>query len=575
MKTDTSIKYFLYARKSSEGEDQQVQSIPDQVNRLKKMADDYGLKIVDTLTEAHSAKAPLGRPVFNLMIDRIEKGEANGVLCWQTNRLFRNPVDAGRVQWLLQQGVIKSIRSIDGERKPDDNVLLLSVEAGVANQYIIDLRKNIKRGMDSKLEKGVMPCLAKTGYINEPYERTIVPDPDRYELVRKMWDLMLTGNYRPSQILKIATNEWGFRTRKTRRGGNKPLSMSGMYRVFSSLFYAGVIEYGGKQYSGIHNPMITLEEYDRVQVLLGRKGKPRPKKHSFAFTGLLKCEECGGFYTAEIHTKIIKKTGELKSFTYYHCTRKKRDINCTQKKHISLDDLEYQIEKELEQYTILPEFKDWALEVLNDKNDKEIEDRTKIYATQQKTINSTQAQLDNLTKMRYRDLIDDETFVKEKAVLQEQIIQLKGQLRGTEDRAEKWLELTERTFNFATYARTSFINGDTQTKKEILTALCSNPLMNNQKLLVSAENWFVRIKNDYEPLKQEYERLELGKEPMNKRQTAALATIRSRWWKCRESNPGQKSLNSAVDRLSCLVNYGGFCPYSNVKTGLFNIASLI
>jgi len=39
------IKYFIYARKSSESEDRQVQSIDDQVNRLKKLANDLNLDI--------------------------------------------------------------------------------------------------------------------------------------------------------------------------------------------------------------------------------------------------------------------------------------------------------------------------------------------------------------------------------------------------------------------------------------------------------------------------------------------------------------------------------------------------
>src|SRR3989338_5940884 len=110
MKEDNQkIKYFLYARKSSEGEDLQVQSIDDQINRLKKLAADYGLTIKEILTEAHSAKMPYARPIFNKMIERIEKGEADGILCWQINRLSRNPIDSARVQWMLQNGTIKSI----------------------------------------------------------------------------------------------------------------------------------------------------------------------------------------------------------------------------------------------------------------------------------------------------------------------------------------------------------------------------------------------------------------------------------------------------------------------------------
>jgi hypothetical protein len=38
-----------------------------------------------------------------------------------------------------------------------------------------------------------------------------------------MWDMMLTGNYTPSQILKTANNKWGFRTPKTKRSGGYEL----------------------------------------------------------------------------------------------------------------------------------------------------------------------------------------------------------------------------------------------------------------------------------------------------------------------------------------------------------------
>ena len=106
--------------------------------------------------------------------------------------------------------------------------------------------------------------------------------------------------------------------------------------------------------------------------------------------------------------------------------------------------------------TILPEFKDWALECLNDKNDREIDDRTKIYESQHKALVETQNHFDGLTKMRYRELIDDETFLKEKIELTTKLTQLKGHLRETEGRAERWIELTERLFNFALYAHKTF-----------------------------------------------------------------------------------------------------------------------
>ncbi|MDP3726982.1 MAG: recombinase family protein [bacterium] len=537
MKQEQSkIKYFLYARKSSESEDRQVQSIDDQINRLKQLATDLNLGIKKVYTESKSAKKPNNRPIFDEMIKQIEDGEAEGILCWQINRLSRNPIDSGKLSWLLQRGILKSIQTIDRQYLPDDNVLLFSVEAGSANQYILDLSKNTKRGLQSKLDKGWQNGVAPLGYLNDKENKVIIKDPERFNLVRKMWDLMLTGNYTPPKILEIVNKEWGFKTRKTKRAGGKELSRSGIYKIFTSLFYAGTIENCGVQYEGKHEPIITLEEFDRVQMILGRKGKPRPKHHQFAFTGAIRCGECGCLFTAETKRKLIKSTGKIKEYTYYHCTRKTLKIKCSQKKVIPVENLELQIEREIEKYTILPEFLQWALEDLNKKNDTEIEDRTKIYETQHKAIAQNQRELDELTKMRYRQLIDDETFLKDKKEIQSKISQLQSRLRETETRAEKWLELTEKTFNFATYARKAFLTGGLELKKEILMTLGNTPIIAKGKLIIEPNEWFVPIKNNYSVLEKAYSRLEPHKIRMNKTKTKALASVRARWLGDQDSN---------------------------------------
>jgi DNA invertase Pin-like site-specific DNA recombinase len=507
--TETKITYFLYARKSSESEDRQVQSIEDQINRLKILANDLGISIKEILTEAKTAKKPYCRPVFTEMLERIEKGEAQGILCWQINRLSRNPIDSGSLGWMLQQNILQSIQTIDRQYLPDDNVLLFNVESGMANQFIIDLRKNSRRGMEGKAERGWLPSRAPLGYLNEKLEHIMVEDPERFDLVRKMWDMMLTGNYTPPQIREIANKQWGFRTPKTKRSGGGELAMSVIYKMFNNLFYTGMFEWSGMQYKGNHRPMITSEEYDRVQIILGRAGKPRAQTHFFAYTGLIACSVCGGMITATEKTKLIMKTGELKSYVYYHCGQRKKGVSCTQDERITLKEVESYIDIELERYTILPKFQEWALDILNKSNDKEIEDRTKIYETQHKSLTETQKELDTLTKMRYRELIDDETFIKERDELQSKIVKLKTNLRETESRADKWLELTEKTFNFATYARKAFFDGDLNTKREIFSALGQNFSMKDGKVFIKPNEWFVPIEKAYPALETEYNRLEL------------------------------------------------------------------
>jgi len=530
MKKETNkIKYFLYARKSSESEDRQVQSIEDQLNRLKNLASDLDLEIKDIYSESKSAKKPNNRPLFDEMIGRIEKGEADGILCWSINRLSRNPIDSGKISWLLQQGTLKSIQTIERQYLPNDNVLLFNVESGMANQYILDLRRDTKRGIDKKLNDGWLPTLAPFGYLNDKENKTIIKDPERFDLVRKMWNLILTGSYTPPKILEIASNEWGFRTIKHKKIGGGFLSRSGIYRIFNNLFYAGIMVHDGKEYQGKHEKMITLEEYDRVQFLLGKKGKPRLTKHHFAFTGAIHCGECGCLITAETKKKLIKSTKEVKEFTYYHCTRRKKDHKCSQRKAVRSEDLEKQIENELSKYTILPEFLNWALEGLRKKNNTEIEERTKIYEMRHKDLAQSQKELDNLTKMRYKELIDDETFLKEKSALQIEINKKKELLRETEARAEKWIELTEKTFRFATYARKAFIEGGLELKKEILMTLGQNPILVHGKLIIEPNEWLKPIRDEYPALEKEYLRLEPAKMAENEHKTELLGSVRTRW----------------------------------------------
>ncbi len=176
--------YFLYARKSTDVEDKQVLSIEAQLAELRAIAKRDGLEIVQEFVEKRSAKMP-GRPVFEDMVRRVERGEAQGVVCWKIDRLSRNPVDSGRISWLLQQGTIQKIITHDKAYFPHDNVLLMSVEFGMANQYIRDLSVNVTRGLRQKARQGVYPSIAPLGYLNDLYKKTMVVFRLKARFVRK------------------------------------------------------------------------------------------------------------------------------------------------------------------------------------------------------------------------------------------------------------------------------------------------------------------------------------------------------------------------------------------------------
>lgn len=496
-----SIKYLVYSRKSSEDEEKQALSIESQLDKARELFSD--LDIVDFLTESASAFKPDNRPVFTEMIRRIENGEAQGIISWHPDRLSRNEVDAAKITYMIRTTKILNLKfgSYSFDNSPE-GIMMLQMVMSQSQYFSAKLSKDVVRGLDKKVEMGWKPGVVKTGYLNTPHRdkgtKVIAKDPDRFTIVRKMWDLLLTGAYTVPQILEIANNEWGFRTLQRKKIGGGPLARSTLYSLFTDIFYTGMFLHKGEVCKGEHDAMITLEEFDKAQLILGRKGKPRPQRHRFPYTGFMRCGECGCAITAE-----IKK----KTYTYYHCTHKKP---CSQRRVMRAEELEHQIEQQLSSITIAPQFREWALEVLNRSNDSEVEDRSKIHINQSRALLQTQQQLDNLTKMRYRDLIDDGEYISQRNELKAQIAKLKEQLRDTENRADKWLELTEKTFDFATYARHNFLHGDLNAKKEILVALGQNPTIRDGRLHIELNKWFQPIAKFNEKQKAESQLVRTG-----------------------------------------------------------------
>ncbi|MFC1856067.1 recombinase family protein [Thermodesulfobacteriota bacterium] len=498
-KEKKNYKYIIYARKSTEDEGRQILSIESQIKELNELAQKKELEFITVLQESKSAKKK-GRPVFNEMLRMIKKGQAQGIIAWKLDRLSRNPFDSAQIEIMLQEGIIKHIVTFDRECTPKDNVVMRALEFSMANQYIIDLSNNVKRGNRFKLENGVLPGLAPLGYLNHADEfgnKSIIKDPKTFNLVKKMWYLLLTGK-KPEYILEIANEKWGIKTPKRKRRGGRPLARSAIYRLFSNPFYAGIIQrkqdnelWEGK---GIHKPMISIAEFEKAQKILGRDSQPRPKRHEFKYTGIIKCSECGGMVTAEERFK--KTLSGISHYIYYHCSKRKKGVKCRQGA-IREEDLEVQVVYFLDQITINDKYRDWAIKNFQTTKDNEKQETEGIIKSLNSSLKKTEVSLKRLTDLLIDRMLDNEEYTKRKHELQRQKWQVEEKINDIEANAKKWFELGEDLIIWLNQAINWFIEGNKELQREILKFIGSNHVLTDRKLFIEAKIPF-QIKDTFQ-----------------------------------------------------------------------------
>ncbi len=477
------MKYFVYCRRSSEAEDRQVMSIESQRSELKKIwAGKFDIEIVEVFEESKSAKAP-GRPLFDEMLSRIESGEAAGIVAWAPDRLARNSVDGGRIVYLLDRGMIHDLKFATYTfENNSQGKFMLQIMFGQSKYYSDALSENVKRGNRTKVEKGWRPNMAPFGYRNDPLTRTITKDPDHFPFVRKIFDLVLTQTRSPREITIIARDEWGLRSRMRRRSGGRPLALSSIYRLLENPFYAGILVWGGRTFKGSHEPVVSVAEFERVRSLLKRGDAPRPQRHQFAFTGLIRCGACGLTITAEHR---FNRQGH--HYIYYHCT-KSRLTRCKQP-YIQVGSLEAQIVAFLHSLAVPAEILDWYATHRNRREQRSAEEERVRLRALEGVVEDVSSQLRELTPLRFRNLISDEEFLAHRAELELRRLRLTEQLESPNTR--ETFEPVRAVISFRNQAADWFQAGDERVRRLILQTVSSNLTLKDKILNIQAIKPFV------------------------------------------------------------------------------------
>ncbi len=317
---------------------------------MLELAEREGLEIVTMKRESHSAKETGQRPVFNEIIEEINEGKFNGILTWAPDRISRNAGDLGKVVDLMDAGKLHEIRTF-GQRftnSPSEKFLLmiLGSQAKLEND---NRGVNVKRGLRTRAEMGLWAGLAPLGYLNQymmDKKCQVIVDPIRSPIIKQMFEKVAYEKWSGRKLYNWLRFDLNFHTR-----GNKPMTLSSVYRTLDNPFYYGVFERpigSGNWYTGKHTPLITKEIFDQAQAQLTRDKIVRETKE-FAFTKLFTCGYCGSGISAEEKWKQLKGGGANR-YIYYSCSRA-RDRNC-KNKYIREEDLITELLKILDKVNI-------------------------------------------------------------------------------------------------------------------------------------------------------------------------------------------------------------------------------
>lgn len=466
---------ILYLRVSTE-EQVENYSLGTQEEICIREADRLGYRITEVFREeGKSAKTIVGRVELIRLLEycRRHKNDVQAVIFYKTDRLSRQMTDYLVIKEKLNR---MDIRLISATEPIDDSPMgkfIGSFYAGIAQLDNEMKGERSRNGMHARFRSGLVSSgKAQLGYIR--HNGFVFKDTKTWDRVKQAWDLMATGTKSLREMTNIM-NDWGLRT--TINSQEYKIRKQTVHRMFRSKFYAGILV--SKRYNeearGQHEPMITLEQFEKVQAILdNRYNKPSLTRRSipnddFPLRRIVKCGKCGsGFTGSSCH-------GHLKKYPYYWCYKSNlchSPFVSTGKAHESLKNILIK--------TTLSELGTEIFQILLESEFSKRHTRIQMHQAKGKQmIGKLIAMRANLVNKHLSGLYSDEVFVEQNTVLSQDIERLQqsintNSIQGyTLQQCQDYVDYRLSNFNI-TYNKL-----DTDNKKALLSTIFPKGFMWN------------------------------------------------------------------------------------------------
>lgn len=268
-------RYAIYCRKSTDTEDRQVRSLPDQIEECLAKAKRLGIKVrpEDIIQESASAKKSGNRPLFDKMLRDFRVGKYHGLISWAPDRISRNMKEAGEVIEMVDEELVQDLLfcTYEFDNSPNGK-MMLGILFATSKQYSDKLSVDVKRGNVGNVKEGKYMGNLKRGYYVDVDTHYFMPDHLNWHLMRRAVTMRAYERKTEQEVANFL-NDSHLTERKPL--DDKPrlvrLDNKAVGKMFSDPFYTGVYKHGSRianlneQYNFM--PLMTPDEY----ILINKK----------------------------------------------------------------------------------------------------------------------------------------------------------------------------------------------------------------------------------------------------------------------------------------------------------------
>ena len=359
----------LYCRLSRDDNmDNESNSISNQKKILQKAAKDKGYTDTIFFVDDGITGTTMKRPGFQKMIAAIEAGYISAVFVKDLSRLGRNYIEVGKLTEeffpLHDVRLVAVSDGVDSDEGEDD----FTPFKNIMNEYYAkDISKKRRIVNKMKGNAGIPLSPPPYGYIKNPDDpRFWVVEPVAADVVRRIYRMALEGYGLAETAAALGADgivnpTYYWRSKGTSRGGSKSTleptkwGHTTIKKILTTQEYCGdVINF--KSYSksykmkrrienpeenraiflNVHEAIIDRPTWEKVQALKAgtRRKRPTVTQEPSAFSGVMKCPECGG----NLNFHFNQNNHDIKFFS---CQNHNSGLRkCSSTHYIRLDFLE-------------------------------------------------------------------------------------------------------------------------------------------------------------------------------------------------------------------------------------------